>query len=328
MAVLITGGAGYIGSHTAKAVAAAGLEPVVVDNLLQGHAQAVKWGPLERGDLLDASFVKGVFERHDVQAVVHFAAHTSVGESVKDPGKYFRNNVSGTLALLDAMVNANVRTLVFSSSAAVYGAPEDVPIPESHALRPTNPYGESKLFAETAIRWFGEAHGIKWAALRYFNASGADPAGEIGENHTPETHLVPLAIFSALGQRQALDIFGTDYGTPDGTAIRDYVHVADLADAHVRALRHLSGGGDNLTLNLGTSRGHSVREVIGAVQRVSGRPVPVRLGARRAGDPPRLVADARAVGEKLGWKPAYPDLDTIIEHALKWHVSRAASGGR
>jgi UDP-glucose-4-epimerase GalE len=319
MTVLITGGAGYIGSHTAMAVAAAGLRPVVLDSLVQGHREAVKWGPLEHGDVLDASFLKGVFEKYAFEAVVHFAAHTSVGESVKEPAKYLRNNVQGTLALLGAMVEANVGTIVFSSSAAVYGAPEEVPIAESHPLRPTNPYGESKLSAENAIARFGREHGIRWAALRYFNAAGADPNGQLGENHDPETHLVPLAILSALGLRQTLDVFGTDYPTPDGTAIRDYVHVADLADAHVRALGHLAAGGENLVLNLGTSKGHSVREVIGSVERVSGVPVPVRLGPRRAGDPPRLVADARAVQQKLGWKPAYPDLDMIVDHALSWH---------
>jgi UDP-arabinose 4-epimerase len=326
MAVLITGGAGYIGSHTAKAVAEAGLVPVVLDNLVQGHKESVRWGPLEEGDILDGPFLRSVFEKYDFEAVVHFAAHTSVGESVKDPGKYFRNNVEGTLALLGAMASAQVGTIVFSSSAAVYGAPENVPISESHPLRPTNPYGESKLSAENALRRFGEDHGMRWAALRYFNAAGADPNGQLGEDHDPETHLIPLAILSALGQRQALDIFGTDYPTPDGTAIRDYVHVQDLADAHVRALRHLSAGGASLALNLGTSTGHSVLEVVRSVERVSGRSVPVRHDTRRAGDPPRLVADARAVTDKLGWKPTYPELDTIVEHALGWHVSRAALG--
>jgi UDP-arabinose 4-epimerase len=318
MAVLITGGAGYIGSHTAMAVAEAGFEPVVLDNLVQGQREAVRWGPFEQGDLLDASFLTNVFEKYDVEAVVHFAAHTSVAESVLDPEKYLRNNVHGTRALLEAMAKARVGTIVFSSSAAVYGAPEKVPIPETHPLRPTNPYGESKLSAENVVRRFGEAHGIRWAALRYFNAAGADPSGRLGERHDPETHLIPLCICSALGRREALDIFGTDYPTPDGTAIRDYVHVADLAQAHVRALRHLAGGGDNLTLNLGTSRGHSVREVVGAVETVSGRRVAVRHCPRRAGDPPTLVADAHAVEQKLGWKPAYPDLNTIVDHALSW----------
>jgi UDP-arabinose 4-epimerase len=318
MSVLIVGGAGYIGSQTAKRVALAGSTPVVYDNLVYGHEGAVKWGPFVKGDLSDAALLRRVLREHAVTSVVHFAAYAYVGESVTDPRKYFRNNVVGTLDLLDAMVDAGVRQIVFSSTCATYGDPREVPIAETHPQNPVNPYGESKLAVEKILRWYGAAYGIRFAALRYFNAAGADPDGELGEDHDPETHLIPLAIDAALGRRGELSIYGTDYPTHDGTAVRDYIHVADLAEAHWLALRHLSGPGDDLRLNLGTGRGHSVREVIAAVEKASGRTVPAREVARRAGDPPALVADARAAAAVLGWRPAYPALETIVEHALRW----------
>ena len=324
MSVLIVGGAGYIGSQTAKAVAAAGLEPIVFDNLVYGHEWAVKWGPLVRGDLADRPLLVDVMKRHRVDAVIHFAAYAYVGESVTNPRKYFGNNVAGSLNLLDAMLDAGVRDVVFSSTCATYGEPQRVPIAEDHPQSPVNPYGETKLAVEKMLHWYGQAYGIRYAALRYFNAAGADPDGEVGETHDPETHLIPLAIEAAVGAGE-LAIFGTDYPTPDGTAIRDYIHVADLADAHLRALAKLRDGTPALRLNLGTGQGHSVRAVIAAVDRVTGKSVRTREVGRRAGDPPALVADARQAGAALGWKPRYPELDTIVEHAVRWrtHGKRA-----
>jgi UDP-arabinose 4-epimerase len=319
LSVLIVGGAGYIGSQTAKLVARAGLEPVVLDNLVYGHKSAVKWGPLIEGDLADATLVDRVLKEHRVTAVVHFAAYAYVGESVTNPRKYFRNNVANTLNLLDAMVDNGVRDIVFSSTCATYGEPLQVPISEDHPQNPVNPYGESKLAVEKILHWYQGAYALRFAALRYFNAAGADPDGDVGEDHDPETHLIPLAIEAALGRRPGLDIYGTDYATPDGTAIRDYIHVADLAEAHLLALDRLQGGTARLQLNLGTGRGHSVREVVAAVETVSRRKVPVREVGRRAGDPPALVADARAAAAALGWKPKYPEIATIVEHAFRWH---------
>ncbi|HXT99756.1 MAG TPA: UDP-glucose 4-epimerase GalE [Polyangia bacterium] len=320
MSILIVGGAGYIGSQTAKAVATAGLEPVVFDNLVYGHEWAVKWGPLVRGDLADRALLVDVMKRHQVDAVIHFAAYAYVGESVTNPRKYFGNNVAGSLNLLDAMLDAGVRDVVFSSTCATYGEPQRVPIAEDHPQNPVNPYGETKLAVEKMLHWYSRAYEIRYAALRYFNAAGADPDGEIGEDHDPETHLIPLAIEAALGQRGALDVYGTDYPTPDGTAIRDYIHVVDLAEAHLRALERLRGGNKQLQLNLGTGHGHSVRAVVEAVGKAVGRPVPFREVGRRAGDPPALVADNRAAAEVLGWKPRLPDLDVIVEHAFRWRA--------
>jgi len=322
MSILIVGGAGYIGSQTAKCVAQAGLEPVVFDNLVYGHRWAVKWGPFVEGDLSDGALVRRVLAEHKVTAVIHFAAYAYVGESVTNPRKYFHNNVVNTLNLLDAMVDGGVRDIVFSSTCAVYGEPQRVPISEDNRREPVNPYGDSKLAVEKILRWYGGAYNLRYAALRYFNAAGADPDGELGEDHDPETHLIPLAIEAALGGRE-LSIFGTDYPTPDGTAIRDYIHVADLAQAHLLALNTLGTGTPQLQLNLGTGRGHSVKEVVAAVERVSGRKVPAQLVARRAGDPPELVADARQAATALGWKPRYAALDTIVEHAFRWREGRA-----
>ena len=319
MNVLVTGGAGYIGSQTAKRLALAGHQSIVVDNLSCGHEWAVRWGPFERGDLADRAWLDDVLRRHRIEAVVHFAASTYVGESMANPGLYFRNNAVNSLHLLEAMTAAKIGTIVFSSSCATYGLPQTLPIDESHPQAPVSPYGESKLAVERMLYWFGVAHGVRSAALRYFNAAGADPDGELGEVHDPETHLLPLVIEAALGRRPPVGVFGTDYATPDGTAIRDYVHVSDLADAHLAALEYLSGGGGSTALNLGTGRGHSVLEVIAAVEQVSGRTVPRKEAPRRAGDPPSLVADARRAAEVLSWTPRYPDLRTIVEHAWRWH---------
>jgi UDP-arabinose 4-epimerase len=326
VSVLIVGGAGYIGSHTAQLVARAGLTPVVFDNLVYGHESAVRWGTFIKGDLADSALVLRVLKEHKVSAVIHFAAYAYVGESVTDPRKYFRNNVVNTLNLLDAMVDGGVRDIVFSSTCATYGEPVRVPIDEDHPQSPVNPYGESKLVVEKALKWYANAYDLRYAALRYFNASGADPAAEIGEDHDPETHLIPLAIEAALGRGKELAIFGTDYPTDDGTAVRDYIHVVDLASAHLLALKKLQEGAKSLQLNLGTGRGHSVREVMSSVERVTGRKVPAREVGRRAGDPPALVADARRAREVLGWSPQYPELDTIVEHAYRWHEARAKRG--
>jgi len=322
MRVLITGGAGYIGSHTAKLLAASGHTPIVFDDFTQGHDWAVKWGPLERGSLADQGRLREVFAAHKVEAVVHFAASALVGESMSQPTKYFRNNTVATLNLLDAMREAGVATIVFSSTCATYGDPVRVPIDETHPQTPVNPYGESKLMVEKILRWYGSAYGLKWIALRYFNAAGADPAGEIGEDHDPETHLVPLVIGAALGTRPPVKVFGTDYPTPDGSAVRDYVHVMDLADAHRRALEGLDNGTASQAINLGTGQGHSVRSVIETVNRVGGKKVPFEEAPRRAGDPPELVAAPGRARDVLGWSCRYAALDVIVEHAWKWHAGR------
>ena len=319
MSILIVGGAGYIGSHTAKLVAQGGKEAVVFDNLVYGHEWAVKWGPFVKGDLADQAALDRVFKDHHIEAVIQFAAYTYVGESVTNPRKYYRNNLVNTLNLLDAMVDNGVRDIVSSSTAATYGDPIAVPISEAHPQNPVNPYGETKLAVERAMKWYAGAYGMRFAALRYFNAAGADPDAAIGEDHDPETHLIPLAIEAALLRRPALEIYGTDYPTPDGTAVRDYVHVNDLAEAHRLALVALQGGTPSLHLNLGTGRGHSVREVIAAVEVATGRKVPYREAGRRAGDPPSLVADARRAFDTLGWNPKYPEITVIVEHAFRWH---------
>jgi len=328
MRILVTGGAGYIGSHTAKALAQAGYEPVVFDNLSEGHRWAVKWGPLVEGDLSDGALLRHVVATYGIKAVIHFAAHAYVAESMHRPREYFRNNVTNTLGLLDALVEAGVCRIVFSSSCATYGIPRSVPITESHSQIPISPYGESKRAVERFLYWYGQAYGADWMALRYFNAAGADPDGEIGEDHHPETHLIPTAIQAALGERPVVEIYGTEYPTPDGTAIRDYVHVTDLANAHVLALQYLLGGGESAALNLGTGEGKSVREVIAAVERVTGQRVPVREAARRSGDPRVLVADPAKAGRVLSWSPQYSSLETIVETASRWHKVHppAASG--
>jgi UDP-arabinose 4-epimerase len=323
---LVTGGAGYIGSHTAKELARAGFEPVVLDDLSQGHVEAVKWGPFVRGGLGDAALVRRTIVEHDVRSVIHFGGSLLVEESMRDPRKYFHNNVRNSLELFNTLLDCGVKHVVFSSSAAVYGMPSVVPIPEEHPQRPVNPYGESKLFVERTLEWYGGAYDLRWIALRYFNAAGADPEGELGEGHDPETHLIPRAVQAALGRAAALKIFGTDYPTPDGTAIRDYVHVSDLGQAHLLALKHLMSGGPSMALNLGTGTGRSVREVLSTVESVSGRKVPVELAGRRAGDPVSLVARSEKAKAVLGWSPRYSDLAIIVKNAVAWHASRAAAG--
>jgi len=320
--VLVTGGAGYIGSHTCKALSNAGYRPVVVDNLSQGHRWAVQWGPFAQADLSDRPAIEQVLRVHGVCAVIHFAAYAHVGESMKVPEVYFRNNVANTLSLLEAMACAGVKQIVFSSTCATYGIPSTIPIVESEPQKPVNPYGESKLFIERALYWQGLASDLRWMALRYFNAAGADPDAELGEEHDPETHLIPLAIGTVLGQRGGLQVMGTDYPTPDGTAIRDYVHVTDLADAHVRALRYLQEGGESTALNVGTGNGHSVREVLKTLEHVTGSKVNARNAPRRPGDPPVLVAAPGRVQKVLDWEPKFSSLETIVQTAYRWHCSQ------
>lgn len=325
MRILVTGGAGFIGSHTAKALARVGFEPIVLDDLREGHRRAVRWGPFVHGDVGDRELVRRAIQQYRIEGVIHFAASAYVGESVREPRTYFHNNVINTLALLDAMLEVGPERVVFSSTCATYGIPRILPIDEEHPQQPVNPYGESKLFVERVLQAYANAYGLRWVALRYFNAAGADPEGELGEDHAPETHLIPLVIDAALGRYPSIDVFGTDYPTPDGTAIRDYIHVTDLADAHVRALRYLLSGGESVALNLGTGAGHSVREVIAAVERVGGRPVPVREAPRRAGDPPALVADARRARQVLGWQPRFTDLELIVRNAWDWRTKAVVS---
>jgi UDP-arabinose 4-epimerase len=328
--ILVTGGAGYIGSHTCKALASAGYTPVTLDNLVYGHKWAVKWGPLIEGDLADDALVRNTLRKYDIEAVIHFAAYAYVGESMQEPGKYFRNNVINTINLLDSMIEQGIGQIVFSSTCATYGLPERVPIDERHPQHPVNPYGETKLIIERALHWYSVAHNIRAAALRYFNAAGADPVAGIGEDHDPETHLIPLVIETALGRRSHVEIFGTDYPTLDGSAVRDYIHVNDLATAHVQALKRLLAGSENLFLNLGTGSGYSVKEIIAMVEQVSGQTVTARTAPRRPGDPAELVAATGRAGEVLGWKPQHSDLQNIIETALRWHEmhmpEEAASG--
>jgi UDP-glucose-4-epimerase GalE len=317
--VLVTGGAGYIGSHACKALAKAGYTPVAYDNLSRGHRDSVRWGPLVEGDLADRARLNAALTQYQPVAAMHFAAYAYVAESVATPELYFRNNVIGSFSLFEALHAVGNLPLVFSSSCAVYGLPEAMPITESMPLRPVNPYGESKLMVERMLHWLGQAHGLRHVALRYFNAAGADPDGAIGERHQPETHLIPLVLGAVAGHAPPVSIFGTDYPTQDGTAIRDYIHVNDLADAHLRALDYLLGGGASVALNLGTGRGHSVREVIATAERVTGRHVPYREAPRREGDPPILVADARRAEAALSWRPILPNLETMIADAWRWH---------
>ncbi|MGY4396598.1 UDP-arabinose 4-epimerase [Sphingomonas sp. UYAg733] len=317
--VVVTGGAGYIGSHACKALRAAGWEPVVYDNLVYGHREAVKWGPFEQGDILDEARLAEVFAIYKPVAVMHFAAFAYVGESVTEPEKYYRNNVEGTAALLRAMRKADISRLIFSSSCATYGLAETIPISETQLQAPINPYGRTKLIGEQIARDYAHAYGFDCIALRYFNAAGADIEGEIGEDHDPETHLIPLVLQAAAGIRSAITVFGDDYDTPDGTCIRDYLHVADLASAHVAALEKLGTGPTGFAaLNLGTGQGTSVREIIAAAERVTGRTIPVTMAARREGDPSTLVADPVAANEILGWTARHSDLDTIISTAWRW----------
>ena len=321
--VLVSGGAGYVGSHICKALARAGYRPVTYDSLVRGHASAVRWGPLERGDILDRTRLDEVMARHKPAAIVHCAALAYVGESVADPAAYYRNNVSGTLTLLESACAHGIRKIVVSSTCAIYGVPATVPISENAPQQPINPYGASKLMAECILADFAGAYDLDAVALRYFNAAGADPDNEIGETHHPETHLIPLILEVAAGRRAAITVHGSDYATPDGTCVRDYVHVCDLADAHVRALAALERLQGFWVFNLGVGRGHSVREVIAAAERVTGARVPLFTGPRRAGDAPVLVADARKARSELGWIPSLSALDDIVATAWAWlHTSR------
>ncbi|WP_127575934.1 UDP-glucose 4-epimerase GalE [Paenibacillus barengoltzii] len=321
MAILVTGGAGYIGSHTVAALLEQGREVVVIDNLQTGHREALLGGKLYEGDLRDKPLLAKLFAENEIEAVIHFAANSLVGESMRDPVKYFDNNVYGTLCLLDAMDQANVRKIVFSSTAATYGEPEKVPIEERDPTRPTNVYGETKLTMERMMAWFDQVLGIKYVSLRYFNAAGAHESGKIGEDHRPESHLIPLIIQAALGQRPSIQVFGDDYNTGDGTCIRDYIHVSDLADAHLRAVDHLLSGGESDVFNLGNGQGFSVKEVIETVKQVTGRDFPVVISPRRAGDPAVLIASSDKARRVLGWNPTRNKLSSIIESAWQWHNS-------
>jgi UDP-arabinose 4-epimerase len=323
MIVLVTGGAGYIGSHACKRLAASGFRPVVLDNLSRGHKQAVKWGPLEVGDIADRALVRALLEKYQPVAVMHFSAFTYVGESVADPMLYYTNNVGSTAALLQSVIAHKPLPFVFSSTAATYGMPDAVPIPEDHPQRPINPYGFSKLFVEQMLADAHAAHKLPWVALRYFNAAGSDPDGEIGEDHDPETHLIPLVIRAAL-KGTPISVFGDDYPTPDGTCIRDYVHVMDIAEAHVLALKYLLGGGKSCGMNLANARGFSVKEVIAAAERVCGHPIALKIGPRRPGDPARLIGSPDRSRSLLGWKPARSDLEAQIRDAYNWFKSRPA----
>ena len=314
----MTGGAGYIGSHACKALSRAGYEVVVYDNLVAGHREAVRYGTLVEGDVADVARVRATLREHRISAVMHFAAFLDVGESVREPGRYYRNNVAGTIGLLEAMAAEAVGYLVFSSTCATYGEPQETPIPETHPQRPINSYGETKLAIERALPHFERAHGLRSTTLRYFNAAGADPDGEMGEDHSPEIHVIPRAIEAATGG-PGLQVFGDDYPTPDGTCLRDYVHVTDLADAHVRALGAMVRGGASAIYNLGTGHPQSVRDVIGAVERVMKRPVPWTLAPRRPGDPAALYAAAAKARTALDWTPTLSDLDAIVHTAWAWH---------
>jgi UDP-arabinose 4-epimerase len=328
--VLVTGGAGYVGSHSCKALAAAGLVPITYDNLGRGHREAVRWGPFELGDIRDRERLDAVLRHHRPAAILHCAAIAYVGESVADPASYYDNNVTGSLVLLDAARAAAIDCVVFSSSCTVYGMPPAMPVSEDMPYAPISPYGRTKMIVEGMLRDYEVAYGMRSIVLRYFNASGADPDGEIGEDHDPEPHLIPRALMAATGGLPHLDIFGTDYPTPDGTAVRDYIHVTDLADAHVRALRELLAGGASDTLNLGTGIGYSVRSIVATVERITGRTVPVRMGPRRPGDPAALWALPGRARTRLGCDLSHSNLDTIIETAWAWHRRRkhiAVPGG-
>jgi UDP-glucose 4-epimerase len=323
--ILVTGGAGYIGSHAVLALQRAGYAVVVLDNLVYGHqeiAETVLKVELIVGDTGDRALLDSLFSSRQIDAVMHFAAYAYVGESVQHPDKYYRNNVVGTLTLLEAMQAAGINKFVFSSTCATYGEPQTIPIPEDHSQNPINPYGMSKLMVEKILADFDRAYNLKSTIFRYFNAAGADPTGLLGEDHNPETHLIPLTLLTALGKRESIAIFGTDYPTPDGTCVRDYIHVGDLASAHVLGLEYLLGGGETEVFNLGNGNGFSVKEVIETAQQVTGRNIKVEERDRRPGDPPMLVGSAEKARTILGWQPQYCDLGDIITHAWQWHLKR------
>ena len=320
MRILVLGGAGYIGSHTALELVKAGNEVVIADNLVTGYRKAIPEGAkFYEGDLRDFDFLNKLFQQEKIDAVIHFAAYSLVGESVTNPLKYYDNNLYGTKVLLEAMVKNNVGKIVFSSTAATYGEPENIPILESDRTCPTNPYGETKLAMEKMFKWTAEAHGLRYVSLRYFNACGADESGTIGEAHNPESHLIPLILQVPNGKRETISIYGTDYDTPDGTCIRDYIHVTDLAQAHILAVQYLNNGGESDIFNLGNGVGYSVREVIETARKVTGHPIPATETPRRAGDPARLVASSEKAKSVLGWKPVHDSLEEIIASAWNWH---------
>lgn len=319
MAILVCGGAGYIGSHINKQLHKEGYETIVFDNLIYGHKEAVKWGKLVVGDLKNVDEIEAVFKNNQIDAVFHFAAYAYVGESVDHPEKYYYNNVANTLNLLHVMMKYGCKKIIFSSTCATYGEPEKVPITEDMSQNPINPYGATKLMVERIFQDYHKAYGLQYVVLRYFNAAGADPDGEIGESHNPETHIIPLVLDAASGKRPDIKVFGTDYDTPDGSCIRDYIHVYDLATAHLLALHHLEDGKESQFFNLGNEKGTSVLEVVNSVKQVTGRDFKVTLTDRRTGDPAKLVGSSRKAQEVLGWKPIYGDIDAIVGHAWKWH---------
>lgn len=320
MSILVTGGAGYIGSHTALELIRAGYDVVIADSLVTGHLNAIPKGArFYRGDIRDIDFLNGLFQSESIDAVIHFAAFSLVGESVSNPLKYYENNIYGTKVLLEAMVANGVKRIVFSSTAATYGEPENIPILETDRTCPTNPYGETKLAMEKMFKWTAQAHGMSYVSLRYFNACGADQCGHIGEAHNPESHLIPLILQVPNGKREAISIYGTDYDTPDGTCIRDYIHVTDLASAHILAVEYLLRGGESDIFNLGNGVGYSVREVIETARAVTGHPIPAVEVERRAGDPARLVASSEKARRVLGWRPTHDSLEEIISSAWNWH---------
>jgi UDP-glucose 4-epimerase len=315
----VTGGAGYIGSHCCKALSQKGLHPVTIDNLVYGHRNFVRWGEFFQGDVGNPADLKKLFDRHRIDAVMHFAAFAYVGESVEQPIRYYENNLRNTIELLHAVVENGIQYLVFSSTCATYGNPEKIPIDEKHPQNPINPYGKTKRMIEEILEDYGAAYGLKYTSLRYFNAAGADPEGEIGEDHDPETHLIPLVLDVAAARRASIKVFGTDYGTPDGTCIRDYIHVTDLADAHILALQRLMDGAQSSYYNLGTGRGFSVLEVIERARQITGKNIVAETTDRRPGDPPVLIASNEKAVAELGWNPVYGELDDIIGSAWRWH---------
>lgn len=319
MAILICGGAGYIGSHTNKLLSQRGYETIVFDNLVYGHREAVKWGTFVQGDLKNVQEIEAVFLQYPIDAVMHFAAYAYVGESVTDPEKYYYNNIANTLNLLHVMKDHGCKKIIFSSTCATYGEPEEVPIKEDTQQNPINPYGFTKLAVEYILRDYRKAYDMEYVVLRYFNAAGADPDGDIGESHNPETHIIPLILDAASGKRKDIKIFGTDYPTPDGSCIRDYIHVTDLAEAHLLALKYLENGGQSDSFNLGNEKGTSVLEIVKAVKHITGKEFTVTLAPRRMGDPAMLVGASRKAKQVLGWKPQYADIETIIKHAWTWH---------
>ena len=318
--ILVVGGAGYIGSYMCKCLANNGYKPIVLDNLVRGHREAIKWGPFYEGSISDKTLLMHIFSKHEIAAVMHFAAFCYVDESVREPVEYYQNNVANTINLLKVMIEKNISNFIFSSSCATYGEPIETPITEQHPQNPINPYGRSKLMVEQILDDFGNAYGLKSVSLRYFNAAGADPDGEVGEDHTPETHLIPLVLQTALGQKQVINIFGDDYPTEDGTCIRDYIHISDLAQAHLLALERLLNS--QLTgqyYNLGNGDGYSVKQVIGTARKITKKKISTKITERRLGDPAVLIGSSEKAVKELGWKPRFADLKTIIETAWKWH---------